>query len=106
MSDPTNQEILNEIQRLHDRLDDLERELRRERRDELPRLSELADELDVSERTIRRKMDKAGIPIRDSHGFPKEVGDKSAAHVSRSEWESKEEVDTQSVRWQAGELEK
>lgn len=106
MSDPTNQEILNEIQRLHDRLDDLERELRRERRDELPRLSELAEELGIHRATVYRKMKREGIPVRDSHGFPKEDGDKSAAHVSRSEWESKEELDTQSVRWQAGELEK
>jgi DeoR/GlpR family transcriptional regulator of sugar metabolism len=103
MSDPTNQEILNEIQRLHDRLDNLERELRREGRNELPRLSELAEEINVSERTLRRKMDKAGIPVRDSHGFPKEKDDRSAAHVSRSEWESKEELDTQAVRARAGE---
>jgi len=40
--------------------------------------------------------------VRDSHGYPKEDGDRSAAYVSVTEWEAKEELDTRTVRRNAG----
>lgn len=100
--DITMADLMAELQAQRQEIESLRREVQRQGRDELPRLSDLAAELDVSERTLRRKMDRAGIPVRDSHGYPKENGDRSAAHVSRSEWESREELDTQVVRHRAG----
>lgn len=89
------------VQTLEAKLARLERRLAGEK-EELPRLQALADELDVTPRTVYRKLDKHGIPVRDSHGYPKEEGDRSAAHVSRTEWEARERKDTRSVRAAAG----
>lgn len=96
-------DLMAELRAQREEIESLRREVRRQGRKELPRLAELAEEVGVSERTLRRKLRKAGIPIRDSHGFPKEKDDRSAAHVSRSEWESQEEIGTQAVRARAGE---
>jgi len=92
------------LQALADEVRALRLEVRRlsGRRQELPRLQALADELGVAPRTVYRKLEKHEIPIRDSHGYPKEEGDRSASHVSRMEWEARERRDTRSVRKAAG----
>jgi DNA-binding transcriptional MocR family regulator len=93
--------ILEEIKALREDLRDLResvRDLRTEKKDPLPRLQDLADELGVSRSTMYAKLRRHGIPVRDSNGFPKAEGDRSAAHVSRSEWESKEALHTRTVR--------
>jgi len=69
---------------------------------ELPRLQALADEVGISRSAMYRKLDRHGIPVRGSMGFPKEEGDRSAAHVSRTEWEAKGKKDTRTVRQNAG----
>lgn len=80
----------------------LRRELRRDGRDELPRLQDLAEELGIARSTMYAKLERHGIPVRTSTGFPKEEGDRSAAHVSRTEWEAAERLGTQTVRQRAG----
>lgn len=92
------------LRALTDEVRQLRREVRRlaDDREELPRLRDLAEELGVVPSTMYRKLDKHGIPVRDSHGYPKEEGDRSAAHVSRTEWEARERKDTRSVRRAAG----
>jgi len=100
--DITMADLMAELRAQREEIESLRREVRRQGRKELPRLAELADEVGVSERTLRRKLERHDIPIRDSHGFPKEPGDRSAAHVSRSEWENQEEIGTQAVRARAG----
>jgi hypothetical protein len=98
MPDAT-QEILEEVRALRDEVRELHRQVGR---DELPRLQDLADEIGVARSTLYSKLDRKGIPVRDSHGFPKSDGDRSAAHVSRTEWEAAEELDTRTVRQRAG----
>jgi predicted DNA-binding transcriptional regulator AlpA len=82
-----------EIQRLREEV---------EGEDELVRIRDFAEEKGVSPRTIYRKARKRNIPIRDDAGFPKEEGDRSAAFISRTEWEEKEKLDTRTVRRRAG----
>ena len=101
----TNKEILQEIRRLHDRLDDMEeqlREMRSEATSNLVRLSDLAEELGVTPRTVRRRAKRHAIPIRTASGAPKDEGDRSAAYVSRSEWEGEKELHTRTVRKEDG----
>jgi len=98
MPDAT-QEILEEVRALRDEVRELHRQVGR---DELPRLQDLADELGIGRSTLYAKLDRKGIPVRDSHGVPKGDGDRSAAHVSRTEWEAAEELDTRTVRQRAG----
>ena len=101
----TNKEILQEVRRLHDRLDDIEgqlRGMRREATSDLVPLADLAEELGVARSTIYRHLEEKGIPIRTANGAPKEEGDRSAAYVSRSEWEGGEELHTRTVRHEDG----
>jgi hypothetical protein len=95
-------EVADTLAALRDEVRRLREEVRRERREELPRLQDLAGELGIGRSTLYAKLDRRGIPVRDSHGFPKEGGDKSAAHVSRTEWEAAEQLDTRTVRRRAG----
>jgi predicted DNA-binding transcriptional regulator AlpA len=101
----TDEKILQEIRRLHKRLDDIEgqlREMRRENSSDLVPLQALAEELGVARSTIYRRLEQKGIPIRTASGAPKEEGDRSAAYVSRSEWEGEEELHTRTVREEDG----
>lgn len=101
----TNKEILQEVRCLHDRLDDIEgqlRGMRREATSDLVPLADLAEELGVARSTIYRRLEEKGIPIRTANGAPKEEGDRSAAYVSRSEWEGGEELHTRTVRHEDG----
>jgi predicted DNA-binding transcriptional regulator AlpA len=101
----TDEEILQEVRRLHDRLDDIEgqlREMRGENSSDLVPLQALADELGVARSTIYRRLKEKGIPIRTATGAPKEEGDRSRAFVSRSEWEGGEELHTRTVRHEDG----
>ena len=77
------------------------RSLKGESRRELVRLQEFADELGLARSTIYAKAGRRGIPIRDDAGYPKEEGDKSAAYISRAEWEAAERLNTQTVRRRA-----
>jgi hypothetical protein len=95
-------EVADTLAALRDEVRRLREEVRREKREELPRLQDFADELGIGRSTLYAKLDRRGIPVRDSHGFPKEEGDKSAAHVSRTEWEAAEQLDTRTVRRRAG----
>lgn len=99
-ADVTLDEVADTLAALRDEVRRLREEVRRERREELPRLQDLAEELGIARSTMYSKLKRAGIPIRDSHGFPKEGG--GAAHVSRTEWEAAEELDTRTVRRRAG----
>ena len=104
----TNKEILQEIRRLHDRLDDIKEQLcgmRREATSDLVPLADLTDELDVARSTIYRRLEEKGIPVRTASGAPKDGGDRSAAYVSRSEWEGGEELHTRTVREEDGQYE-
>lgn len=90
-------------------LQDEVRQLRRELRDaksrmsqELVRVQDFADRMDISRGTVYRRAKKRGIPMRDAHGYPKEDGDRSAAYVSVTEWEAAEKIDTRTVRQNAG----
>jgi predicted DNA-binding transcriptional regulator AlpA len=78
------------------------RALKEGQADPLPRVQALAHELGISRRTLYRKLGKRGIPVRTSDGFPKKDGDRSAAHVSRLEWDAGEGRSTRSVRKHAG----
>ena len=101
----TNKEILQEVRCLHDRLDDIEgqlRGMRREATSDLVPLADLAEELGVARSTIYRRLKQKGIPVRTANGAPKEEGDRSAAYVSRSEWEGGEELHTRTVRHEDG----
>ena len=48
------------------------------------------------------KLKRRGIPVRDATGAPKEEGDRSAAFVSRTEWEMGEKLHTRVVRREDG----
>ncbi len=100
MSDDKAEAILEEIRGLRQELRDVKAQVAE--RDELPRLQDFADELGIARSTLYDKLNRRGIPIRDSHGYPKEEGDRSAAHVSRTEWEEGEEIATRTVRERAG----
>ena len=90
---------MKEVRALREEVADLKAQ---QRRDELPRLQAFADELGISRSTMYAKLERRGIPVRDSHGYPKDSGDRSAAHVSRTEWEEGEQIDTRTVRQRAG----
>ena len=101
----TDEKILREIRRLHERLDDIEgqlHEMQKDRTSDLARLTDLAEELGVTPRTVRRRMKRRGIPVRDATGAPKKEGDRSAAFVSRTEWETGEKLHTRVVRREDG----
>lgn len=95
-------EVADTLAALRDEVRELREEVRQETREELPRLTDLAEELGIGRSTLYEKLERRGIPVRGSHGYPKEEGDRSAAHVSRSEWEAAEELDTRTVRRRAG----
>lgn len=101
-ADVTLDEVADTLAALRDEVRALRQEVRREDREELPRLQALADELGIARSTMYEKLDRRGIPVRDSNGYPKEEGDRSAAHVSRTEWEAAEELGTRTVRRRAG----
>jgi hypothetical protein len=102
MSEITIDDVFEELRAQRKEIRSLRRELRKQSRNELPRLQDFADELGLGRTTMYEKLGRRGIPVRDSHGFPKEEGDRSAAHVSRTEWEEGERVDTRTVRRKAG----
>jgi DeoR/GlpR family transcriptional regulator of sugar metabolism len=101
MNEPTNADLMRELRRLREDVEQLRQEVRRKAGEELVRVSVLADELGCSKRTIRRRMDQEGIPKRDMHGRPASGG--QMTYVSRSEWGEAQELDTQTVRHRAGE---
>jgi len=101
MPSDTEEAILDELRALRREVRDLRRQSLRRGRDLVP-LADLADELGVARSTIYRRLEEKGIPIRTANGAPKEEGDRSAAYVSRSEWEGGEELHTQTVRQQDG----
>lgn len=101
----TDEKILREIRHLHERLDDIEgqlHEMQKDRTSDLARLTDLADELGIARSTMYAKLKRRGIPVRDATGAPKEEGDRSAAFVSRTEWETGEKLHTRVVRREDG----
>ncbi|WP_103029993.1 helix-turn-helix domain-containing protein [Salinibacter altiplanensis] len=103
MPSDTEQDILEEIQAQREELRALRQEVRslKRGRDLVP-LADLAEELGVARSTIYRRLEENGIPIRTAGGAPKEEGDRSAAYVSRSEWEGGKELHTRTVREEDG----
>jgi len=101
MPSDTEEAILDELRALRREVRDLKRQSLGRGRDLVP-LADLADELGVARSTIYRRLEEKSIPIRTASGAPKEEGDRSAAYVSRSEWEGGEELHTHSVRKEDG----
>ena len=103
MPKDTVEAILEEIQAQREELRALRQEVRslKRGRDLVP-LADLAGELGVARSTIYRRLEEKGIPIRTASGAPKDDGDRSAAYVSRSEWEGGEELHTRTVREEDG----
>jgi DNA-binding transcriptional MocR family regulator len=102
---PTSADILEELRALRSEVESLREQVQEQttgRAAPLPRLQDFAEELGISRSTMYAKLDRRGIPVRDSHGYPKDDGDRSAAHVTRTEWDERERLDTRTVRQQAG----
>ena len=104
MPSDTEEAILEELRALRREVRDLKQQSLGRGRDLVP-LADLADELGVARSTIYRRLKQKGIPVRTANGAPKEEGDRSAAYVSRSEWEGGEELHTHSVRKEDGQYE-
>jgi hypothetical protein len=66
-------------------------------RDLVP-VRKLAEEEEVSTRTVYRRLNRYDIPKRDVTGKPKADGDTRTTYVSRSEWRSAGELSTRQVR--------
>jgi predicted transcriptional regulator len=101
MPSDTEEAILDELRALRREVQALKRQSVTQGRDLVP-VRELAEELGVTPRTVRRRADRHGIPIRTATGAPKEDGDRSRAFVSRTEWEAEEELHTRTVRKEDG----
>jgi predicted DNA-binding transcriptional regulator AlpA len=105
MDDPTNADLMREIRRLREEVEALRGELRSAKSqfsNELVRLQDFAERMGLGRSTVYQKLNRRGIPVRDSHGYPKEDGDRSAAYLSVTEWEAREKLDTRTVRRNAG----
>jgi len=97
--EPSRADLLTAIERLDRKVSRLEEKVAQAGRQELVRLTDLAEELSLARSTMYKKLDEKGIPVRNASGFPKEDG--SAAYVSRTEWESAGRLDTRTVRRRA-----
>jgi DeoR/GlpR family transcriptional regulator of sugar metabolism len=65
----------------------------------LLKVSELADQLDVTRRTIRDRCRREGLTLRNMHGEPWGSDDSgSPQYVSRRAWRRREAQQTQSVK--------
>jgi len=105
MPQATLDDVMEELRSQREEIERLRTELRKATAglsQELIRVQDLADTLGLARSTIYKRANKKGIPVRGKNGFPKEEGDKSAAYISRTEWESAEAASTQTVRHRAG----
>jgi len=101
MNQPTNADLMDELRRLREEVQRL-REKVEPAGDELVRIQEFADRKDLGRSTVYEKAERKGIPIRDAHGYPKKASDRSAAYISATEWDAADQLDTRTVRRQAG----
>jgi DeoR/GlpR family transcriptional regulator of sugar metabolism len=65
----------------------------------LLKVSELADQLDVTRRTIRDRCRREGIKLRNMHGEPWGSDDSgSPQYVDRRAWQKREALSTRKVK--------
>ena len=61
-------------------------------------VARLAEELDVHPRTVKRRCNRYGIPLRTATGAVRDDGSRETPYISRLEWQSRTSLPTRTVR--------